>query len=213
MKQKDIFLRSEGDAYFRRAAGHPVPRDSDPLVKELGALGLPSGSKVLEIGCGDGERLQWLAERLGFECFGLDPSGQAVAAANQRGRIQVRQGTADALPFEAGLMDAVVFGTCLYLCDREDLFRIACEADRVLKNPGWLLMYEFYSPVPLQREYRHVEGLYSYKMDYRNLFLWHPGYTCYVQRVMHWSSWDLTDKPEDWTAVSVLRKNLCSHEP
>ena len=84
------------------------------------------------------------------------------------------QGTADRLPYRDGLFDVVVFGFCLYLCDREDLFRIASEADRVLNDQGWLIIHDFYSPVPTRRDYHHKTGIYSYKMDYKTLFEWHP---------------------------------------
>jgi ubiquinone/menaquinone biosynthesis C-methylase UbiE len=165
------------------------------------------GQKVLEIGCSDGSRLKWLKESLGFECYGIDPSTQAVQVASSRG-ITAEIGTANNLPFDDNMFDIVIFGFCLYLCDREDLFRIAAEADRVLKSPGWLLIEDFYSPIPLKREYHHRNGLFSYKMDYRTLFTWSPSYTCYSQKVTHHAEPGYTDDSNEWVATSVLRKNL-----
>ena len=69
MKKKEIFLQSEGDAWFNRnqqdVATRKLP-DDDALLKEL--LLIPDfnqpknggGLKVLEVGCGDGTRLAWL---------------------------------------------------------------------------------------------------------------------------------------------------------
>ena len=213
MKQKEAFLESEGDAWFRRnlteAKAHEVPQ-SDSLLREI--LSLPSlqcvpGTKVLEIGCGDGARLGWLRENRGFDCYGIDPSAQAVDAAKARG-IVAHRGTADRLPFEDQEFEIVVFGFCLYLCDREDLFRIASEADRVLRNPGWLLILDFHSAGPVKREYHHRAGLFSYKMDYRTLFTWHPGYTSYSHIVRHHAEHGYTDDSTEWVATSVLRKHL-----
>lgn len=216
MKQKDVFLESEGNAWFERNAELLASRklpDSDPALMEILKLDIAAkkGSKILEIGCGDGTRLAWLKEHRGFDCYGVEPSAQAVQAAAARG-ITACQGTAEKLPFEDKSFDIVVFGFCLYLCDRDDLFRVACEADRVLRNPGWLLILDFYSPVPLKREYHHRSGLFSHKMDYRTLFSWNPGYTSYSHQVRHHSNSGFTDDQTEWTATSLLRKNLECNE-
>src|SRR5688572_843622 len=104
MKQKDIFLASEGNAYSKRnasASGTGKLPDSDSLLIEI--IGLPLApaekTKVLEIGCGDGARLNWLRENRGYACYGVDPSSHAVEVA-RRGGIDARQGAADTLPFD-----------------------------------------------------------------------------------------------------------------
>jgi SAM-dependent methyltransferase len=212
MTQKDIFLGGEGDAWFERNADKIARAenfDSDPVVTEIAALApsLPaSGTRVLEVGCGPGGRLARLAQNRGFSCSGVEPSPKAVAFAVANHRIDVRVGTADALPYDAGSFDVVIFGFCLYLCDREDLFRIAAEADRVLKKPGWVVIQDFFSPTPSARAYRHKAGVSTFKMDYRSLFAWHPSYSVYCHRVLHHEHGGYTDDPDEWVAVSVLRK-------
>jgi hypothetical protein len=68
-RQKDIFLASEADAWYERNREALARRDfaSDALcgaVMELaGGIGEVSPS-ILEVGCGEGLRLAWLAERL-----------------------------------------------------------------------------------------------------------------------------------------------------
>lgn len=161
--------------------------------------------KVLEVGCGEGTRLAWLKNNLNAHCYGIEPSAQAVAAACAKG-INVQQGTADILPFDSQSFDIVIFGFCLYLCDREDLFRIASEADRVLRTLGWLMIMDFYSPVPQARTYHHRPGVQSYKMDYCSLFTWHPDYACMTHKVRHHGEANYTDTPDEWVAISVLRK-------
>ncbi|WP_428995768.1 class I SAM-dependent methyltransferase [Lamprobacter modestohalophilus] len=160
---------------------------------------------MLEIGCGAGERLAWLQANQGYDCSGIEPSAQAVACAKASG-INATQGTAEHLPYDNATFEIVIFGFCLYLCDRSDLFRIASEADRVLKSPGWLLIYDFYADKPTRRPYHHAQGLYSYKMDYRSLFSWHPSYTCYKHEILHHMDSCFTDDPQEWVALSVLRK-------
>ena len=58
----------------------------------------------------------------------------------------------------------------------------------------------------VRRAYHHKDGLFSYKMDYRQLFDWHPSYTCFSHELSHHASGDFTDDPQEWIATSVLRK-------
>ena len=176
------------------------------LLEFLPALSLLGRLKVLEIGCGDGTRLAWLKSNVNADCYGIEPSAHAAAAACAKG-INVQQGTADLLPFNDQSFDIVIFGFCLYLCDREDLFRIASAADRVLRSPGWLMILDFFSPVPRTKDYRHRPGVLSYKMDYRTLFAWHPDYECMTHKLRHHSEAGYTDEEEEWVAVSILRKH------
>jgi ubiquinone/menaquinone biosynthesis C-methylase UbiE len=208
-KQKAEFLESEGDEWFNRNQKFGSKKfllDQDRLLTELIELPLTSGMKVLEIGCSSGDRLVWLKENLGLDCSGVDPSEQAVEVANSQG-IQAYQGTADALPFENTVFDLVIFGFCLYLCDRNDLFRIVQEADRVLKSPGWLGILDFFTPVPLSRPYHHLSGISTYKMDCRTLFDWHPSYICMTHKVRHHDDNTYTDKLQEWVGVSIFRKS------
>ena len=124
----------------------------------------------------------------------------------------MHEGTENRLPFDDKSFDTFVFGFCLYLCDREDLFRIACEADRVLKNPGWMLILDFHNLVPLKREYNHYSGLFIHKMDYRKLFMWNPSYSSYTNKVRKFLVSCYTDDLQEWVAISVLRKNTESGE-
>ena len=213
MKQKEIFLQSEGDAWFIRnqqgVATRKLP-DDDLILREILDIHGQSGGggrlKVLEIGCGDGTRLAWLKNNLNADCYGIEPSIKSVAAACAKG-INVTQGTADILPFADQSFDIEIFGFCLYLCDREDLFSIASSANRVLHAPGWLIILDFFSPVPYAKVYRHRPGVQSYKMDYRTLFNWHPDFECMTHKIRHHSDAGYTDDQDEWIAVSTLRKH------
>jgi len=212
MKQSEVFMRSEGDAWFRRnhqaLQSRVLPQD-DPLLSALVTLPeLQPGSaplRILEVGCGEGVRLGWLQGNRGAKCSGIEPSADAVSLACKLG-VDVQQGTAETLPFEDGSFDMVLFGFCLYLCDRDDLFRIACEADRVLRAPGWLGILDFYSAEPRSRSYAHKAGMFSHKMDYRRLFDWNPQFTCMSHQLMHHIDNSVTDLEDEWIAVSLLRK-------
>jgi SAM-dependent methyltransferase len=210
--QKDIFLMSEGDAWMRRNESAPGTRDwlTDPICRTLADLPPEGTLNVLEIGCADGARLEYLAQVRGHRVAGVDPSEDAVSRAVQRG-IRAYRSTADALPFAAGAFEVVVFGFCLYICDDEDLFKIAYEADRVLSDPGWLLILDFEARAPLYRAYHHLESIRSRKMDNKSMFLWHPCYTLASHEKFHHVTGQWTDDPDEWVSVACLRK--CRPEP
>jgi ubiquinone/menaquinone biosynthesis C-methylase UbiE len=206
--QKDIFLSGEGDAFISRNRTTIESDDwqkQDLLYAKLRQLDLPTGTRALEIGCGEGSRLARLRQDADWHCAGIDPSALGVTLACKKG-IDAKQATADNLPFADAIFDVVIFGFCLYLCDRTDLFRIAAEADRVLKKSGWLIIYDFYADNMYSNDYKHNPAVHSYKMDYRQLFSWHPFYTCLAHQIFDYAGKSVPDNPDNWTALSILRK-------
>ena len=213
-KQKEIFLNYEGNAWFER--NHINIQKTEFGLKDLIIQAISKclqkkpfpKKKLLEIGCGEGKRLHWISENLDLECYGVEPSEKAVALANSKD-AKVIQGTADSLDFENNKFDFVVFGFCLYLCDRSDLFQIAKEADRVLKDNGYLIICDFYSTAHTKNEYHHLPGIFSFKMDYRKLFDWHPNYTCFYHEVRnHETNEAALDNKNNWVSISVIKKSL-----
>ena len=206
--QKEAFLQSEADAWHKRNKKAVAEQDfaQDIVVQAVTDIASAHPSlKILEIGCGAGHRLSWLAQKTGVEVHGIEPSAEAVSDALDRGVAAVR-GTADSLPYETGSFDVIIFGFCLYLCDRQDLFQIAKEADRVLNEDGWLIIQDFFAKASLVRDYHHMLGITCHKMDYRKLFDWHPSYTCFSHQISHHATKAFTDDPQEWVATSVMRK-------
>ncbi len=206
--QRDVFLESEGDAYFRRNRGpasHP-----DLLRTALQALQIKP-RRVLEIGCGAGDRLSTLRESFGTECHGIDPSQAAVDSSRFPG-LHLKVGTADKLDYADGFFDLVLFGHCLYLCDPQDHFTIAAEANRVLADGGFIGLADFLPSRPHRNSYSHRPGLYSYKMTYANMFLWHPSYRL-LSRTYYEHSESLTLQPGESIAFDLIRKDLAAAFP
>ncbi len=180
--------------------------DDDPILRNLLPLLRPDRPlRLLEIGCSGGRRLEWLGRELGVRCSGIDPSAEAVAEALARG-IDAHRGTADSLPFGESAFDVVVFGFCLYLCDRADLFRIAAEADRVLRMPGILVIHDFYSASPTTRVYHHRPELASHKMDFGAMFSWHPDYVLMSRDLANEDGRPAGDDANEWVATWVFHK-------
>lgn len=216
-KQKDTFLKCEGDAWFQRNSGTHADLERatrhDPLLLAYRELEL-TANNLLEIGASDGWRLECLRrEHPAARCHGVDPSSAAVAAGRERyPQLHLEVGTADALHLSNESMDLIAFGFCLYLCDRADLFRIATEADRVLAPGGAIAIYDFHSDTPYSNRYSHLDGLASYKMDYAKLFTWNPAYQVQYQKIFPHPEVDgripACSSPDNQVAVTVLRRNV-----
>ena len=156
-----------------------------------------------------GERLNYISNSINCSVSGVDPSLDAVNHCKLN-NIDAIVGAADSLIHKDNTFDIVIFGFCLYLCDRGDLFRISTEADRVLKKEGWIIIQDFFAKSPIQNEYHHTSGIKSYKMDYKTLFTWHPDYTCYQTKVYHHESQVFTDSSHEWVETSVIRRKIHS---
>jgi ubiquinone/menaquinone biosynthesis C-methylase UbiE len=205
--QKEIFKSTEGDEWFNRNKTS-YGRTSENLIVDLLKRIELTPKSVLEIGCSNGFRLNQLKEEFGCRCFGIDPSSKAIKDGTTRyPGITLGVGTADDLHYDNDSFDTVVFGFCLCLCDRKDLFRIAYEVDRVLQNEGTLVIADFFPPFPFKNRYSHYEGIYTYKMDYGRMFTWNPAYTVVANVVYSHSGYKLRDVPNERVATLVLRKN------
>lgn len=207
--QKEKFLKGEGNAWYERNKKILTERnfpDDDVVLSELVNV-FPNFSelKILEVGCGGGERLLWLKLQ-GADVFGVDPSNSAIEFAVENG-VTAKVGTADNLPFDSSEFDIVIIGFCLYLCDRQDLFLISAEINRVLKPTAWLAILDFYKKNHSSNAYAHLDGLYSFKMDYSSMFAWHPDYYLMVQKIVDHSNFTkITDIENEMVGFQLLRK-------
>lgn len=110
----------------------------------LGAV--PRGGAVLDVGCGGGQNLLWLAgRRPDLSLTGLDLSARQIARAQRRAAerdlpIELVEGSALELPFEDGRFDAVLsVGSIKHWPDPA---RGLAECARVLAPGGRLIVVE-----------------------------------------------------------------------
>jgi len=199
---KDRFLNGIGDRFFINR-GSVIDNSNDIVTQAISILKLTPES-ILEIGCADGWRLKLLKKRYpDCKCSGVDPS--SIAVVNSDSSISVVVGTADALPYEANDYDVVIYGFCLYCCDRSDLFKIASEGDRVLKTGGHLIILDFYPDTPQYNVCPDDYDMFTYKMNYGNLFSWHPAYEQVFKHVYV----EEDNMAKDNVAVIVFKKKGC----
>lgn len=207
MKQKEIFLTIEGNKYYERNKMKLKSSNDDPIIQAIAQLELKP-NKILEIGCSNGWRLNLLQKFYKADCWGIDPSEEAI----QEGKkvfetIRLKKGTADILDYKNKAFDLIIYGFCLYLCDRSDLFKIAYEADRVLMDLGNIVILDFHPPFPYKNPYSHHQGLYSYKMNYSHMFLWNPTYSLKYQKTFFFPLLN-HGTTDDLVSVIILSKNI-----
>lgn len=214
--QKEAFLSQEADAYFARnksvLAKDEIMASHDPVLSVLAGI-KPFPRRVLEIGCANGWRLNRMMALGAVECHGIDPSHEAIEEGTRTySALRLTVGTADAPAFPDHAFDLVVFGFCLYLCDPADHFRIAAEADRMLADEGHLVILDFDPPVPYRNPYAHRPGLFSFKMDFSQLFLAHPHYQLREKRVeTHGRAGSFS--PDNRVATTLLAKSVATAWP
>ncbi len=208
ISQKNVFLGGEGDCWWSRNRQKIKALDyAEPVIAAINGAGIIP-RKILEIGCSNGWRLDRMARKYDARAAGIEPSAQAVSdACLHFPTLEIVQGTADNLPFTDGRFDLVVYGFCLYLCDRSDLFRIAAEGDRVLTDGGYLVVYDFRVTRPYRRAYQPDPRLFSYKMDHAALFLANPAYSL-IQLDTFGTAGEVPLSEDDTVAVAVLKKNF-----
>lgn len=125
------------------------------------------GKDVVELACGPGRGLAYLADHGARSVTGLDVQPEFVAAAAARlgGRARVVAGDAQALPFAAEAFDAALLFEALYYLPEPA--RFAAEAFRVLRPGGVLLVSQVnpewpeFIPSPHSRRYYSAVELKS----------------------------------------------------
>ena len=214
MINKKLFIKSEGNKYFKRNINklNIIDYSDDKLQilisKKINAV-KNKDLNILEIGSGDGGRLIYLKKKFPKSNFyGIEPSKLAVNKSNKK-NIKIKRGSADKIPFKNSFFDIVVFGFCLYLVDNKDLFVVANEADRVLKDKSWLIIKDFETKNILFKNYKHNKKIKIRKMNYSNMFLWCPYISLSSKEIFsHDKNNRWSDNEDQKISISCLRKNI-----
>lgn len=117
------------------------------IARRFRRVGDRSDVRILEVGCGAGANL-WFLAREGFAAYGID--GSKVAITQTRNRCteegwtaELRVGDIVRLPYEANCFDCVIDIECLYANSLADARTIVSEIRRVLKPGGSLYSKTF----------------------------------------------------------------------
>ncbi len=171
---KSFFENGEADKWFRRNKEAldegSVDSTNDLLIDWLKPYANEI-SNVLEIGCGNGHRLNKIVNSFSANGYGVEPSADAVEYINNTfPKIEAKVAFGDEVPFSKKF-DLVHLGFFLYLVDREFFLRCISEADRLVKFGGFLSIVDFETPFPYSNTYSHQSGVYSHKQNNSDVFV------------------------------------------
>ena len=169
--QQDVFLESEGDAWFARNAAALEAKASIDVPLRLIAQLQPDDpiTSVLELGCANGWRLGHLAAERGIRCVGVDPSEHALADGRTRfPSLELLHGTLADPPVDERF-DLVIVNFVLCWVDRADLFSAYAAMDSLVRDGGHLIVGDFLPDHPQRRAYEHVSAsdVFTYKQEDR----------------------------------------------
>lgn len=217
-KQKNTFIQYEADSWFERNKEIILNyNDLDDKVLKLVKDYNIKPSHVLEIGCSAGYRLNALKNNYPeAEVFGIEPSLKAIEYGRNKYReVKFIHGTADDLSeFESQSLDVVIVGFVFYVIDRNILFKVIAEIDRVLKNGGILIIIDFFSETTLKNLYHHIDEFeaYSFKQNYEDIFTGSKMYYTFDRTTFSHNSRsnDASNNYHDKYSITMLKKDFYS---
>jgi SAM-dependent methyltransferase len=139
---------AEWDQWYLRRDYRQMPwfsaGPSPWVVRSIRETRLPSGSRVLDVGCGTGSTVLWLS-RHGFRTSGIDVSPTALRVAESRARraglrVDLRVASVDRIPFPRGEFDFAIDTGCFHSIPLRLRERYAKEIARVVRTDGALLL-------------------------------------------------------------------------
>jgi ubiquinone/menaquinone biosynthesis C-methylase UbiE len=159
---------------FPNEAGRDTRQATIEIPLMVRALGLPSGGRVLEVGCGRGVALPGLARLLRpSRLVGLDIEPAALAEAGQRLEVagvvaELVPGDVRRMPFPRASFDLVVdFGTCYHIARQGAAL---AEIARVLAAGG-LFIHE----TPLSQLLSHPVRAFGRRLPWK-------GFACFERQ-------------------------------
>lgn len=174
------FDHADADAWFHRNAAALTPEHPDYIAPVLERLGLlqDHGLHVMEVGAANGWRLAALAARYPTNRYtAVELSAEAAAAgAAQFGAVSFLTGAAHQVPAGPASVDVLILSFVLHWVARAELLAVAAETDRLLKPGGHLVIADFWPERPTKTPYHHHPGLWTYKLDHRQVWLAGAGY-------------------------------------
>ncbi|WP_420993380.1 class I SAM-dependent methyltransferase [Cupriavidus sp. 30B13] len=212
-RQNEIFSTGgEGDRYFQRnRAFYSDKRSADELsaAAALYTKYIKQDDLVLEVGSSSGVNLASICQAAGCRGVGIDPSAEAIGKGLQLfPHLDLRVGTADRLDFADHSLDFTLFGFCLYLVDREHITRVVAEADRCLRDGGWIGITDFMPDVPTARPYAHRAEITSYKLDYSRLFTAFPHFQLVESVCFNHTDNRYSADPQERLSAQVIHKQM-----
>ena len=116
MTQDEIFQSGEGDQWYERNKVKLVPKD-DFICRMIESIGVHP-RRIVEVGCSNGYRLEYLRQKFHAVCYGYDISNEAIeAGCDAFPEIHLKQKALHEIPYDTSF-DLVICNFVLHWVDR-----------------------------------------------------------------------------------------------
>lgn len=170
MTQDEIFQNGEGDQWYERNKVGLIPKD-DFICRMIENIDVRP-ERIVEVGCSNGYRLEYLRQKYHAACYGYDISKEAIEAGRKAfPQIHLTQKALHEIPSD-DTYDLVICNFVLHWVDRSHLVQSLCRIDALVQKGGTLVLGDFSPDCQQKRKYHHLadEEVYTYKQDYPEFF-------------------------------------------
>lgn len=151
MEQQEWFAQWFNTGYYHTLYGHRNESEAHGFLEALvQRLGIPAGSAVIDIACGNGRHSRAL-HALGLHVTGIDLSSESIAIARSKGPDSIQyhtQDMRDPLPTGPYRVAFNLFTSFGYFDDPADDLR-ALQQIRAVLEPGGLFIQDYLNGLPL----------------------------------------------------------------
>lgn len=213
-KPSENTLENKLQFWNGRAELGTVAGSDDFILKELEIAAIlarvPTGARVLDVGCGNGDTLIKLARDRGVSGMGLDFAEKMVGLATQAAtkadlaeRLQFRQGKLPGLDKSVGMFDIILSQRCLINLDGAEAQRAAARELMAQLKPGgrYLMVESFQQGLDRTNALRKVFELETMSPPWHNIFIdeegaatWGEGLCTLEERVSLSSTYHLLSR-------------------
>ena len=170
MTQDMIFQNGEGDRWYERNKEKLTPKDDFVccMIENLGV----QPHRIVEVGCSNGYRLEYLRKKYHAVCYGYDISCEAIEAGHESfPKIHLEQKALHEISSDE-TFDLVICNFVLHWVDRSRLIQSMGGIDALVHVGGTLVLGDFNPDYQQKRKYHHLpnEDVYTYKQDYAAFF-------------------------------------------
>ncbi len=169
----NYFSEQDADKNFKRQLHrrrNPSP-DYHPVIQVLNDFPLKY-KNILEVGSGNGCTLTRIQEITKAKCKGIEPGDEALKFGKENFKnIELFKGTTDDLLsiFKPKEFDLIIFGSVLFHINPEKILKTFGYADELLKERGFILIWDLYSKQPVSTRYKHGEDVFCWKFDHQSI--------------------------------------------
>lgn len=210
-KQRDIFKETEANNYHIRnkknSFSNKIGYDLKVIVETLNPFS-ERINNILELGCGEASKLNYLTSFFSADGFGVDLSDLAIreAISNYPELKLYNKGVEERI-FKRNQMDLIFLGFFLYVLDREDLLEVMSNVDYYLKDGSFLVILDFDYGNNIKASYKHNKNIKTYKSDYSKILLASGHYHLVRKDSYSHDSNVFSTDPNNRISISILFKN------